>query len=232
MADLSQGASQVGISEEEKDKLVAEVVRCVLFKTHQSSGCPIKRGDLTQLITRNYRQRSLPAFIVNEARSKLASIFGYDLREIQRTRASSATQPQASRPSTGEQKSYIVVSKLQDDIYEKYVENRENAHITGFVFVVVSLVHLAGGRISSEDLWHHLMRLGLDENNEKHPIFGNMKHALESLVQQRYLQKVKAGTEGNALIYELAERALDQPFFEKHKNCIEQMADNGAPDPN
>lgn len=73
---------------QEKDKLVAEVIRYVLFKTHQSSGCPIKRDDLTQLITKNYRQRGLPSLIINEAREKLSSIFGYEMKELQRVRPS------------------------------------------------------------------------------------------------------------------------------------------------
>jgi hypothetical protein len=37
----------------------------------------------------------------------------------------------------------------------------------------------------SEDLWHQLKRLGLNENDENHPLLGNNKQALELLVQQR-----------------------------------------------
>ncbi|KAM1092275.1 hypothetical protein ACFX19_019885 [Malus domestica] len=59
--------SHFDISKEEKDEHVAEVIRYVLFKTHHSSGCPIKREDLTQLLTKNYHQRNLPTFIINEA---------------------------------------------------------------------------------------------------------------------------------------------------------------------
>ena len=77
---------------QEKDKLVAEVIRYVLFKTHQNSGCPIKREELTQLVTKNYRHRFLPGLIINEATQKLSSIFGYELRELQRSRPSSAIQ--------------------------------------------------------------------------------------------------------------------------------------------
>lgn len=65
------------------------MIRYVLFKSEQNSGCPIKREDLTQLITgKNYRQRSLPAFVINEAKSKLSSIFGFEMRELQRSRSS------------------------------------------------------------------------------------------------------------------------------------------------
>lgn len=37
----------------------------------------------------------------------------------------------------------------------------------------------------AENLWHHLRRLGLSENDECHPALGNIKQALEALVQQR-----------------------------------------------
>jgi hypothetical protein len=37
----------------------------------------------------------------------------------------------------------------------------------------------------SEDLWHQLKRVGLNENDETHPVLGNNKQVLEHLVQQR-----------------------------------------------
>lgn len=92
MANTSQDFSQLNISEEEKDKLVAEVIRYVLFKTHQNSGCPIKRDELTQIVTKNYHQRLLPALVINEAIAKLSSIFGFEMRELQRSRPSSTNQ--------------------------------------------------------------------------------------------------------------------------------------------
>ncbi|ONM51375.1 hypothetical protein ZEAMMB73_Zm00001d018804 [Zea mays] len=83
----SDELAQIDISKEEKDKLVAEVMRYVLFKTHQSSDCPIKREELTGIITKNYRQRALPTLVINEAKERLAATFGYEMRELQRTRA-------------------------------------------------------------------------------------------------------------------------------------------------
>jgi melanoma-associated antigen len=65
------------------------VIRYVIFKTHQSSGCPIRREELTQIITKNYHQRPLPTLVINEAREKLSSIFGFDMKELNRMRSSS-----------------------------------------------------------------------------------------------------------------------------------------------
>lgn len=224
MASSAEDFSQFDISNEEKDKLVAEVIRYVLFKTHHNAGCPIKREELTQIVTKNYRQRALPGFVINEARDKLAAIFGYEMRELQRSRPSSTSQGRSSQQSSVDAKSYVIVSKLPPDVYRKYVENENTAHLNGFAFVVISIVHLSGGKIAEESLWHQLRRMGLGENDENHPVFGNAKQALEALVQQRYLQKDKVnGPEGNTFFYELAERALDRPVSEKIKEYIEEI---------
>lgn len=73
------------------------MIRYVLFKSHQNSGCPIKRDELTQLVTKNYPNRSLPAFVLNKAFNKLSTIFGYDVKELQRVRPSSTNQARASQ---------------------------------------------------------------------------------------------------------------------------------------
>ncbi|XP_022131643.1 melanoma-associated antigen 1 [Momordica charantia] len=229
MAGAGDYLSQIDISNEEKDKLVAEAIRYIIFKTHQNSGCPIKREELTQLVTKNYRNRGLPAVVIEEAKEKMSSIFGYELRELQRTRPSSTSQGHSSQQNVADTKSYVLISKLPADIYRKYVEDVNTAHVTGFTFVVVSIVHLAGGKIPEESLWHHLRRMGLSESDEKHPVLGNIKQAVELLVQKRYLQKAKInGPEGNITFYELAERALDGPVSEEIKEYVAQIVNKNV----
>ncbi|KAK8705511.1 hypothetical protein V6N13_049112 [Hibiscus sabdariffa] len=224
MENPGEGFSQFDISKEEKDKLVAEVIRYILFKTHQSSGCPIKREELSQLVTKNYRHRLLPAYIINQAKEKLSSTFGYELRELQRSRPSSANQSRLSQQSGIDAKSYVIISQLPAEVYKKYVEDVNTSHMTGFTFVVVSIVQLAGGKIAEDNLWHHLKRMGLHESDGNHPVLGNVKQALEMLVQQRYLQKDKVSSpEGSTLFYELAERALEGTVSGRIKQYITQI---------
>ncbi|KAK9111008.1 hypothetical protein Scep_018527 [Stephania cephalantha] len=224
MASYNEDFSKIDISKEEKDKLVAEVVRYMLFKTHQSAGCPVKREELAQLVTKNYRQWNLPSLVIKEAGEKLSSIFGYELKELQRSRPSSTSQNRSSQQNFVEAKSYIIVSQLPTDVYKKHIEDANSSHMTGFTFAVISIVLLAGGKVPEENLWHHLKRLGLHESEERHPVLGNLKQALETLVQQRYLQKDKlSGPEGNTLFYELAERSLDQSVTERVKEYISKM---------
>ncbi|KAL0339309.1 UNVERIFIED_CONTAM: hypothetical protein Sangu_1453000 [Sesamum angustifolium] len=228
MSETPEIFSQFDISEREKEKLVGEVIRYILFKTEQNSGCPIRREELTQLITgKGYRQRNLPAYVINEAKSKLSSIFGYELRELQRSRPSvSVNQGRASQSqqSVADAKSYILISQLPADIYRKFVEDTSSSHITGFTFVVIGIIHLGGGKVTEEGLWHHLRRLGLHENEENHPDFANTKLALEAVVQKRYLQKEKVnGPEGSTVYYELAERALDGTINDRIKEYVSQI---------
>ncbi|XP_024961400.1 melanoma-associated antigen 8 isoform X1 [Cynara cardunculus var. scolymus] len=220
--------SQFGISEEEGDKLVAEVIRYILFKTHQNSGCPIKRDELTQLITKTYHHRSLPTIVLNKATTKLSSIFGYDMKELQRSRPSSTNQPRSSQ-SSADPKSYIITSQLNPEVYRKHVEDSSKSHLTGFTFVVIGIVYLAGGKITEENLWQHLGRLGLSQDDERHTIFGNTKQAVETLVQQRYLQKDKSnGPEGLTLYYELAERGLQATTSSSFKESLSQIVTSEA----
>lgn len=52
------------------------------------------------------------------------------------------------RSGLAEAKSYVIMSKLPADVYKKYVEDANTAHLTGFTFVVLSIVHISGGKIS------------------------------------------------------------------------------------
>ncbi|GER46469.1 melanoma-associated antigen G1 [Striga asiatica] len=224
MSDAHEIFSQLDISEHEKDKLVGDVIRYILFRYEQNGRCPIKREELTQLITgKGYKQRNLPAFVINEAKSKLSSIFGYGLKEHQRSRPS-ANPGRASQQTTGDAKSYTILSELPADVYKKFVEDTSLSHEMGFAFAVVGIINLSGGKVNEENLWHHLRRLGVNENEENHPNFGNTKMALEALVQQRYLQKEKvSGPDGNTICYELAERALDETTNDRIKEYITQI---------
>ncbi|KAL6614830.1 hypothetical protein ACP70R_037100 [Stipagrostis hirtigluma subsp. patula] len=201
---------------EEKDKLVAKVIRYMLFKS-----CPVTREELTGIVTKDYRHHVQPSLdsasitglvslVIDEARDRFAATFGYEMRELQRTAPTTSSQP---LPDVRE-KSYVLVSQLNQEVYSKYVEDKEAAHQNGFAFTVISLVHLAGGQIREADLWRHLKRLGLKNDDDE-------KQRLQLVVNQRYLLRKKelCGREWHVK-YELAERANDESFLANLKNCI------------
>lgn len=49
--------------------------------------------------------------------------------------------------ANAEAKSYVLVSQLDHEVYSKYVEDKEAAPLSGFAFTIISLIHLAGGKI-------------------------------------------------------------------------------------
>lgn len=81
----------------------------MLFKNHQNSGSPIKRDELTQIVTKNYRHRTLPAVVIDEAKHKLASVFGFEMRELQRARPSSTNQGRASSQQSNQLSPHFVL---------------------------------------------------------------------------------------------------------------------------
>ena len=50
--------------------------------------------------------------------------------------------------AVGEAKSYIIISKLPSDVYGKFVEDKSSVHLSGLTFVVIGIIHLAGGKIT------------------------------------------------------------------------------------
>lgn len=50
--------------------------------------------------------------------------------------------------ATADAKSYILISKLPPKAYKECVEDKSKSHATGFTFVVMSIIYLAGGNIT------------------------------------------------------------------------------------
>lgn len=50
--------------------------------------------------------------------------------------------------ATADAKSYILISKLPPKAYKECVEDKSKSHVTGFTFVVMSIIYLVGGNIT------------------------------------------------------------------------------------
>ena len=50
-------------------------------------------------------------------------------------------------PDAADSKSYVLISQLPPNVYKKYVDDVNTAHLSGFTFVILGIVHLAGGKI-------------------------------------------------------------------------------------
>lgn len=51
-------------------------------------------------------------------------------------------------PGSTDIKSYVITTQLDPGVYKKYVEDTTKSNLTEFAFVVIGIVHLAGGKIT------------------------------------------------------------------------------------
>ncbi|KAL2645080.1 hypothetical protein R1flu_012667 [Riccia fluitans] len=203
--------TQAILSDEETKKLVAEVMRYMLFKNYQQPGVPVSRVDLVSLITKNYKQRYLPSHVIVMAQKKLADVFGLEMKELCRIRSQTKTGRGSLIDRQAETKEYVLRSKVPADLRKEYIDTPESAALNSFAATVIGIIKCAGEKCPEEVLWQNLKRLNIREDDTNHPTFGNVKNTVETLTKQRYIQKEKLTTaEGDGFVYELAERALDE----------------------
>lgn len=197
----------------EVDKLTAEMVRFMLFKAYKQPDVPVKREELTQLITENYKQRNLTAAVIANAQVKLKDIFGLEMVEIHYARQSKGSKNSASQAPTPDVKVYVLKSTVPEDLCKKFIETSDTAAPLGFAVVVVGILQLAGDRVPEDTLWTQLRRMGINEVDTSHPVFGNIREAIQTLVKQRYIRKEKvASNDVDTWVFDLAERAQDANF--------------------
>ncbi|XP_024396132.1 uncharacterized protein [Physcomitrium patens] len=206
----------------EIDKLTAEVVRFMLFKSHKQPNVPVKREELAQLITENYKQRSLPGTVIANAQARLKSIFGLEMVEVHLSRQTKASKNAASQAPAGDVKVYVLKSLVPEELAKRFIETKDIAAPMGFAVVVVGVLQLAGDKVPEGTLWTQLKRMGIDEFDNSHPVFGNIKENIQTLVKQRYIRKEKvSSSEGDVWVLDLAERALDEIFKKELVNNAE-----------
>ncbi|KAI5072702.1 hypothetical protein GOP47_0012808 [Adiantum capillus-veneris] len=215
---LSQAASrpheelsQVDLPAEEVERLIADVMRHMLFKNHQHYGVPVRREELVQLITKTYKTRNLANHVIQKARDKFRTIFGIDMRELMRPRQQKNVKNSHSSQSTAaDTKCYVLKSALPEELRKKHVDTQEICVTSSLTLLVVSIISLCGEKVPEETLWLHLGRCGI-KPDVQHPSFGDIKQCIDSLIRQRYILKEKvSGADGESFVYELAEKSLDQ----------------------
>ena len=64
------------VSDEERDALVAEVMRLMLFSQYRD-GAPVPRADISKLVSSHSQARGLTSWIVAQAQVRFMGVFGY-----------------------------------------------------------------------------------------------------------------------------------------------------------
>lgn len=125
---------------QEIDRLTSEVMRHMLFKNYEQFGVPIRREELVQIITKTYKTRNLPNFIISKAQEKFESILGFDMRELVRFRPPK-NNTKHTHSSQGElNKASLVLKKSQDFVmgifvlYKRFLSGLRKDFVNSYLF--------------------------------------------------------------------------------------------------
>jgi len=213
--------------QQEKHKLVSEVMRYMLFSQYRD-GAPVQKPKLSEHLSKvapELKRAKVSTYVIAEAQVKFNEIFGVEMKELSRKQqkktGAARTNMQVSEPT----KEYVLKSLLSSKFRRQFIDRPEDHTFRGFVMVVVALVSVSGGEIEEDTLWKHLGKLGVRQDDESHPKLGNVRKLLDKLCVQRYLMREKDIKEGqDKFKYSAAERAEDELPQEKvDKYVIEMM---------
>lgn len=214
------------VSDEERDELVSEVVRYILFKNFAKNGRPISQSELSEIVNKRYSgsKKGLSGPVVKLAQSKLLEIFGMELRPI--TRAVACTKGRSKKGSGSSGTTwYVVRSALPVALRKRLVQIPLNMEMfNGFAMVVLGCIEAAGESLPEEELWRMLGALGVEQKRE-HASLGMAEEQLQKMCDMRYIIREKRTTpDGDTFWYMLAENALDEIGKDNIKAFVKQIA--------
>jgi hypothetical protein len=202
------------VSDEERDALVAEVMRLMLFSQYRD-GAPVPRADISKLVSSHSQARGLTSWIVAQAQVRFMGVFGYEMKELSKTVARKTGAARAAALDAEPPKVYVLKSALPAAARQRWVDRSADHAARGFCMTVCALVHMSGGTLPEDRLWQHLETMGVRRDDAAHPKLGDARAALARLVKKRYLirEKLHGATDaagGDAYGVALAERARDE----------------------
>jgi hypothetical protein len=172
------------------------------------------RADVSKMLSSMSQARGLTSYVVARAQLKFLEIFGYEMKELNRSVAKKSGAARHALDSDPP-KVYVLKSNLPAAARSRWVDKKEDMSERGFCMTVCALVHMSGGTLSEDKLWGFLENMGVRRDDEAHPKLGDSKLALSRLIKKRYLFREKlhgavseAGTDAYGL--SLAERAKDE----------------------
>ncbi|KAK9804573.1 hypothetical protein WJX73_001097 [Symbiochloris irregularis] len=212
------------ISDQEKDALVAQVMRLMLFKQQKTPDLPVKRSELTGLINAGYkdaRKRAhLATAVIPEAQHRFMLSLGLEMKEIKLK--GNQNQLQASQAPAGASQAgnsgpaiYVLQNPLPDDLRMVCAVPPKPACLNqALAMVLLQLIHHSGGQLYEDEMWRLLESLGVKKGHV-HTTFGVKPDAqILEMLQRRYLSEAVGefvGAEGNPVkAYEIGEVAVDE----------------------
>eukprot|EP00191_Tetraselmis_sp_GSL018_P004835 CAMPEP_0177606308 /NCGR_PEP_ID=MMETSP0419_2-20121207/17228_1 /TAXON_ID=582737 /ORGANISM="Tetraselmis sp., Strain GSL018" /LENGTH=240 /DNA_ID=CAMNT_0019100641 /DNA_START=639 /DNA_END=1361 /DNA_ORIENTATION=- len=202
------------VTVEEKDALVSELMRYLLFKNHSKNGRPVSHKELCEVVTKRYdnSKPGLPSLIIKFAQLKFVELFGMELCAFRRPTAKEASRARGSAPSERGTLWYCLRSALPDDLQRRLVHGpMDKTAFHGFAATVLACVELCGDEgIPEDELWRMLEMVGVAKGTA-HPTLGRPEELLAQMEGMRYIRKEKAAAAENAAnVYKIAENAASE----------------------
>uniref|UniRef100_A0A1D2ABF3 MAGE domain-containing protein n=2 Tax=Auxenochlorella protothecoides TaxID=3075 RepID=A0A1D2ABF3_AUXPR len=213
----NRSCSRTHISQQEEANLVQAALRFLLFRHASRPGVPIPRSELGAALSAAregaHLHQSVSQIVPLKARWLLASRFGILAREVTRSTKPVTLQSQveddapASQAGT-KQRYYVLESLVPARLAAAAPLDTGAGPRRALLIAVLSILHLAGGRVDQDELWHHLAELGVHKGDRHHPELGSVDECLELFVAQWYINvnKDRSGS-GEGMTYSIGEHA-------------------------
>lgn len=79
---------------------------------------------------------------------------------------------------------YVLRSIIPTPLRQQLVDDMREDSVSGLLMLVLALISMNGDKMESDELWRHLRRLGVTQE-EEHPVFGHVKKELEKFERTR-----------------------------------------------
>ena len=192
---------------QELNRLVAEVMRLMLFRRHKD-GAPVAKTELSALVNKEWKEkRQLGPAVLKLAQVRFLSMFGMEMKELEKAKGESKGAAggaggaadakkllkEADKADKGGGKSVFVLrSALPSALRSRCVELAGEEAGQGFCAAVLSLVGLAGeAGLGEAQLWAQLAPLGVSVDGPHPQALGDPAQHLAALVRMRYLLRSK-----------------------------------------
>lgn len=202
----------IGMSMEEQEKLLREVMRVMLFRQKAQPDVPVPRNDLTKVILASYKdgkKSNISNAIIALAQESFAKVMGMDMREL-RIAPVSKGKSRITDNDAGGSKFYVLRSLVPTNWKRKFVADESQNPSRHLLIILLMLIKCQGDKLSEEDMWQYLSELGVHQR-EVHFKLGKVEDEIKTLVQKKYLiQRKQNGADGNSFTYEAGPNATDE----------------------
>lgn len=162
------------LSPEVVDRKVCELVQYFLIQEQRK--IPIKRSDVNKkVLPQEYRQCFHE--IMQQAKTKLNQVYGLDLVELNHTTGKSIT------------KVYVLLNTLSSEAQGEFIDSSNEDPKVALLFIILGLIFMHNGVVPEAVLWHFLKKLGLNQDDKNHEVFGDIKRLVsQDFARQLYLE--------------------------------------------